>query len=289
MRPQVREKSPRRIAASCICSNKWIKNNKEKTNKKNNSMQVIFIWSSTSRKWKWNLCFVHENIVNPFLDFALIFLPRRTLEYLTTADNSSPAASVLLIQKPVVTAVIHVGFFSFDISAQQLKPALVSSVDKFTAASALRLDCGESLFGRWSSSSSWRDQPAQTWCHSESAHVLRPKLTRKNQLGLTSCPGIILSEGYKRADRWMNVFSFSKPSSSSPRQCSGQPHQLRTEGKSAKYGVMTSPVSVLQEVWIRFLTYEPDSDWVLYCLIFVWPLSFTLWLNIVPKRFIYWY
>lgn len=27
----------------CICSNKWLKNNEEKTNKKNNSMQVILI------------------------------------------------------------------------------------------------------------------------------------------------------------------------------------------------------------------------------------------------------
>lgn len=70
------------------------------------------------------------------------------------------------------------------------------------AATAVRLaakTCESGLFwesllglGSSSSSSSWRDQPAQTWCHGESsARVLHPKLTRQTscEVGVTSSPG----------------------------------------------------------------------------------------------------
>lgn len=119
-----------------------------------------------------------------FLDFSLTFLPKRGLEYLTIAGNSSSAASVLWIQKKYIY-ICFVFFFRHFGSATQTCACF--KCGKITATKApapgrkrfVSVDCGRIP----SSSSSWKDQPAQTWCHSESAHVLHPGLTRRNQLG----------------------------------------------------------------------------------------------------------
>lgn len=156
---------------------------KKKTNKKNNSMQVILIWCSTSRKWKWNLCFVHENIVDPFWTFLWHFYQKEDW-------STSPSLATLLPQPRSYEYrkkkyICFVFFFRHFGSATQTCACF--KCGKITATKApapgrkrfVSVDCGRIS----SSSSSWRDQPAQTWCHSESAHVLHPGLTRRNQLG----------------------------------------------------------------------------------------------------------
>lgn len=70
-------------------------------------------------------------------------------------------------------------------------------------------------------------------------------------------------------------------------------HKLITEGKSSKSGVVTSPVSLLQDVGIRFLTCESDLDWVLYCFYIVWFLCDLIHLHrgltLAPKPFFLYY
>lgn len=252
---------------------------------------------------------MHGNVINPFFDFSLtFFLPKKNSAGVPHhGERRLFFCSLGLMKTKKGCYYSNIYFFLFEKSGQQLKPALALSVDKSPRPGARICRSGllRISFGLWSSSSSfsWRDQPAQTWCHSKSAQaeVLHPKNWHAKPAG--KWVWSVLLESCERIDLTMNVFGFSMASywASSPERSwfwfsknSSQffwptSHNLISEGKSAKYGVVTAPVSLLQDVRIRFLTCEPDLDWVLYCFYIVWFLCDLIHLHggltLAPKLF----
>lgn len=158
----------------CICSNKWLKNNEEKKTKQKKIIVCRLFWFDTFNfeKMEVNLfCAWKRHQSFFFFYFPYVFTKKEL------CWSSSPwwTATLLLQPRSYENKKSNIYFFPFEKSGQQLKPALALSVDKSPRPGARICKSGllRISFGLWSSSSSfsWRDQPAQTWCHSKSAQA----------------------------------------------------------------------------------------------------------------------
>lgn len=163
------------------------------------------------------------------------------------------------------------------------------------------------FLGLWSSSSSssWRDQPAQTWCHSEPPST-KWHANPAREVGLKRSPGII----WRNRDLTMNVFwllhgfllsLLTRTVLILIQQKKTQVSFLdnRTQAYDRRKKVLN--VEWWLHLWVfyrkfdsGFLTCEPDLDWVLYCFYIVWFLcdlihSFTLQFDTGPKTFFFIY
>lgn len=181
-------------------------------------MQVILIWHVQLREngSEFILCMETSSIL--FLTFLWrFFLPKKNSAGVPHhGERRLFFCSLGLMKTKKGCYYSNIYIFPFEKSGQQLKPALALSVDKSPRPGARICKSGllRISFGLWSSSSSfsWRDQPAQTWCHSESAQaeVLHPKNWHAKPAG--KWVWSVLLESCERIDLTMNVFGFSMAS-----------------------------------------------------------------------------